>query len=93
VLGPRTLVREWETTAIPVWRIEVQPAIVLRMPFTARIKELSEQLARSKNDEESLRLAQELQALLHERIELLRSTVSGLPLVTNPKNSKGLLKS
>lgn len=51
------------------------------MPFEHRIRELCEQLADCRDDAAALRLAQELQALLHERIEQLRGHVSSLPLL------------
>jgi hypothetical protein len=43
---------------------------------------LSNQLANCRDDAESLRLAQELQQLLHERIEQLRTQAETLPLLT-----------
>jgi hypothetical protein len=52
------------------------------MPFEYRIRELSNQLANCRDDAESLRLAQELQQLLHERIEQLRTQAETLPLLT-----------
>jgi hypothetical protein len=57
------------------------------MPFELRIRELSEQLASCRDDAKSLKLAQELQDVLHERIEQLREKVAGLPLIgaRNPK--------
>ena len=50
------------------------------MPFESRIRQLSEQLANSKDDAQSLKLAHELQILLHERIEQLRLKAVALPL-------------
>jgi hypothetical protein len=63
------------------------PSIFARMPFELRIRELSEQLASCCDDDRSLKLAQELQNVLHERIEQLREKVAGLPLIgaQNPK--------
>jgi hypothetical protein len=52
------------------------------MPFEYRIRELSNQLANCRDDAESLRLAQELQQLVHERIEQLRTQAETLPLLT-----------
>jgi predicted alpha-1,6-mannanase (GH76 family) len=51
------------------------------MPFEARIRELSEELANC-NNERALKIALELQSLIHERIEQLRAQVDGLPLLT-----------
>jgi hypothetical protein len=45
------------------------------MPFDARIRELCNQLADCRDDAVSLSLAQELQIVLHERIEQLRGEV------------------
>jgi hypothetical protein len=56
--------------------------VVHFMPFEHRIQELSKQLADCHDDAQSLKLAQELQTLLHERIEQLRSQTEGLPLLT-----------
>jgi len=55
------------------------------MPFELRIRELSEQLASCKDDALALELAQELQRLLHERVEQLRTQTSGLKLLTKRK--------
>jgi hypothetical protein len=57
------------------------------MPFGLRIRELSEQLSNCRDDARSLKLAKELQTVLHERIEQLREKAAGLPLVVahNPK--------
>jgi hypothetical protein len=52
------------------------------MPFESRIQELSRQLELCRNDGEALKLAQELQAILHERIEQLRDKTKNLPLLT-----------
>jgi hypothetical protein len=52
------------------------------MPFESRIRELSRQLEICRNDEHALQLAQELQAILHERIEQLRDKTKNLPLLT-----------
>jgi hypothetical protein len=46
------------------------------MPFEARIRELSDQLANCRDDATALSLAQELQAVMHERIEQLRGEVA-----------------
>jgi hypothetical protein len=51
------------------------------MPFDARIRQLCTRLAECKDDVLSLKLAQELQVLLHERIEQIRGEVTGLPLL------------
>jgi hypothetical protein len=51
------------------------------MPFETRIRELSDQLAKCRDDIQSLKLAQELHAVLHERIQQLREKVAGLPLL------------
>jgi len=51
------------------------------MPFEARIRELSDELANC-NNERGLKIALELQSLIHERIEQLRAQVDGLPLLT-----------
>jgi hypothetical protein len=51
------------------------------MPFQARVRDLCEQLANSKDEAVSLRLAQELQVVLHEEIELMRSKAIGVPLL------------
>jgi hypothetical protein len=56
------------------------------VPFESRIRELSEQLANCKDDTRALELAQELQRLLHERVEQLRTEASSLPLLTKRKN-------
>jgi hypothetical protein len=53
------------------------------MPFQARIRELSKHLTECKDDHRSLQLAKELQAALHEEIELLRAKVENLPLLNN----------
>jgi hypothetical protein len=55
--------------------------IVELMPFEARIRELSQGLANC-NDERGLKIALELQTLIHERIEQLRAKLDGLPLLT-----------
>lgn len=55
------------------------------MPFDSRIRELSEQLANCKDDTRALVLAQELQRLLHESVEELRTQTSSLPLLTKRK--------
>lgn len=53
------------------------------MSVESRIHALSEQLVSCKNDSEALKLAQELQILLHEQIEQLRKKVSAAkPKVT-----------
>jgi hypothetical protein len=57
------------------------------MPFEARISELSDKLASCKDESEALKLAQELQAALHERIEQLRTKTSGMALLDKQKNS------
>jgi hypothetical protein len=54
------------------------------MPFEARIRELSEELANCSN-ERGLEIALELQTLIHERIEQLRAKLEGLPLLNAPK--------
>jgi hypothetical protein len=59
-----------------------QPPAAVK-PFGLRIRELSEQLANSRDDAQSLQLVQEMQALLHERIEQLRSNTAGFSLLTN----------
>jgi hypothetical protein len=65
--------------------------IVGQMPFEARIRELVEDLANCSN-ERGLKIALELQSLIHERIEQLRAQVDGLPLLTasttSPPNSQ-----
>jgi hypothetical protein len=53
------------------------------VPFEARIRELSEELANCTDTERALKIAEELQVLIHERIEQLRGNVSGLPLFTD----------
>ena len=53
------------------------------MPFQARIRELSRRLAECKDDRDSLELARQLQAAVHEEIELLRIKVEGLLLLNN----------
>jgi hypothetical protein len=58
---------------------------MLLMPFDSRIRELSQQLELCRNDEKALQLAQELHAVLHERIEQLRDKVKSLPLLTHPE--------
>jgi hypothetical protein len=57
------------------------------MPFEARIRELSEKLTGCGDDAEALQLAQELQTLLHEKIEKLRDTVASVGLITRPQKS------
>jgi hypothetical protein len=57
------------------------------MPFEARISELSDKLAKCKDDAEALKLTQELQRVLHERIEQLRTKASGMALLDKQKNS------
>ena len=52
------------------------------MPFESRIRDLFEQLENCRDDAEALKLAQELQGLLHERIEQLRAQVAALPLLS-----------
>jgi hypothetical protein len=61
----------------------MKPFVILLspMPFEARIRELSEELANC-SDERGLKIALELQTLIHERIEQLRTKVDGLPLLT-----------
>ena len=61
---------------------EPQPPTAVK-PFEVRIRELSEQLANSRDDANSLQLVQEMQALLHERMEQLRRNTAGLSLLTN----------
>jgi hypothetical protein len=56
------------------------------MPFEARISELSDKLASCKDDSLALKLAQELQGVLHERIEQLRTKTSGMALLDKQKN-------
>jgi hypothetical protein len=53
----------------------------LSVPFDKRIKQLSEQLANCQDEQESLELVRELQAVLHEMVEQLRTKASGLPLL------------
>jgi hypothetical protein len=53
------------------------------MPFQARIRELSKHLAECNDDERALKLAQELQAALHEEIEQLRTKAETFPLLNN----------
>ena len=62
------------------------------MPFEFRIRQLSEQLADCQDDALSLKLAQELRDVLHERIEQLRERVAYLPLVAahDPKRKEPL---
>jgi hypothetical protein len=47
------------------------------MSIENRIRELSEKLVNCKDDLEALKLAQELQTLLHGQIEQLRRTLFG----------------
>jgi hypothetical protein len=68
--------------------------IVQIMPFEARIRELSEELANCSN-ERGLEIALELQTLIHERIEQVRAKLNGLPLLTasatsSPKAQNGV---
>lgn len=60
-----------------------------KMPFETRIRELSEQLGNCRDDVTALKLAQELQAVLHERIEQLRGAVRGLSLLTRQGQEHG----
>jgi predicted nucleic acid-binding Zn-ribbon protein len=57
------------------------------MPFEARISELSDKLASCKDESEALKLTQELQAALHERIEQLRTQTSGMALLPPRQDS------
>lgn len=59
------------------------------MPFESRIRELSEALETCRDDAEALELAQELHAILHERIEQLRGKVAGLPLLALRERKSG----
>ena len=61
---------------------EPQPPPAVK-PFELRIRELSEQLANSRDDAQSLQLVQDMQALLHERMEQLLSKTAGLSLLAN----------
>jgi hypothetical protein len=56
------------------------------VPFAQRIRELSAALTTCRDDAQSLKLAQELQALLHARIEQLREKVDALRLL--PRSQK-----
>lgn len=56
------------------------------MPFEARITELSDKLRNCKDETESMKIAQELQTILHERIEQLRTKASGIALLDKLKN-------
>jgi hypothetical protein len=62
--------------------------IIELMPFEARIRELSEELANC-SDERGLKIALELQTLIHERIEQLRSKLDGLPLLSASATCSG----
>lgn len=55
------------------------------MPFEARVRTLSEQLANCSDESLSLKLAQELQSVLHEEIERLREKVAGMSLLNKEK--------
>jgi hypothetical protein len=54
------------------------------MPFETRIHQLSDQLLKCQDDATALKLAQELQEVLHERIEQLRTKATGITLLKNP---------
>jgi hypothetical protein len=58
------------------------------VPFESRVRELSLQLEHCPDDDKALRLAQELQAILHERIEQLRDKIDGFPLLTHAEKHK-----
>lgn len=61
---------------------EIIPLFALtEMPFEARVRDLSERLAECEDEGLSLKLAQELQSVLHEQIERLREKVAGIPLL------------
>lgn len=51
------------------------------MPFESTIRRLSDELIKCRDDGESLRIAQELQTVLHERIQQLREKATALPLL------------
>jgi len=51
------------------------------MPFDARIKELSERLANCGDDAEALQIAQQLQTLLHEKIQQLRDKTAAIAII------------
>jgi hypothetical protein len=72
-----------------VWRLSARLVMLVGpMPFETRIRELSERLAQCRDDAESLTLIQELQAVLHERIQQLREKVAGLPLLRRSPQQK-----
>jgi hypothetical protein len=48
----------------------------------------SPQLANCHDDEQSLKLAQELQAVLHEHVEQLRQTMATLPMQTRHESKQ-----
>jgi hypothetical protein len=58
------------------------------MPFAARIQEVSEQLANCRDDALSRKLAQEMQELLHERIEQLRQQAKTLLVLTHHESKQ-----
>ena len=55
------------------------------MPFEARARDLSARLAKCEDEVLSLKLAHELQSVLHEEIERLREKVAGIPLLDKGK--------
>jgi len=57
------------------------------MPFEARIRDLSEQLANCRDEVKSLELVHELQTVLHEHVEQLRRQTNALRLLY-PKHEK-----
>jgi hypothetical protein len=61
---------------------------VLIMPFESTIRRLSDELVKCRDDRESLRIAQELHAVLHEKIEQLREKAMALPLLRHGQPKK-----
>ena len=57
------------------------------MPFEARVRDLSDRLASCEDDVLSLRLAQELQKVLHEEIQRLREKVAGMSVLHKRKKA------